>query len=67
MKDLRNNKLGIKEGQRITFYHYDKVYTRKVQEVAIQSFNGLTSYNVNRIGSGSGYDGIDAEDVIEIK
>lgn len=67
--DLLNNKLGIKEGQKITFRHYldNAVYTRKVQSVYVQSFNGLTKYNVNRIGSGTGYTSVDAENVIEVK
>ena len=30
------------------------------------SFNGLTKYNVNKIGSGTGWTGVDAEDVIKI-
>ena len=64
---LRNNQLGIKEGQKITFNHNGSIYTRKVQEVFIQAFNGLTFYNVNRIGSGTGFNSIDAEDVIKIK
>lgn len=66
MTNLLNNGLEIKKGQTITFYHYDNVYTRKVQSVFIQSFNGLTKYNVNRIGSGTGFNSIDAEDVIKI-
>jgi len=67
--DLSNNKLGIKEGQKITFRHYldNSVYTRKVQSVYVQSFNGLTKYNVNRIGSGTGYTSVEPEDVIEAK
>lgn len=65
--NLLNNKLGIKEGQKITFRLYNTVYTRKVQSVYVQSFNGLTSYNVNRIGSGTGYTSVDAEDIIEVK
>ncbi len=65
MTNLLNNGLGIKEGQTITFSHYGNVYTRKVQSVFIQSFNGLTKYNVNRIGSGTGYTSIDSEYVIK--
>jgi hypothetical protein len=66
--DLSNNKLGIKKGQKITFRHYadDLVYTRKVQSVYVQSFNGLTNYNVNKIGSGTGYTSVEPENVIEI-
>lgn len=66
--DLFNNKLGIKKGQRITFRHYDNaVYTRKVQSVYVAPSNGFTVYNVNRIGSGTGYNSIHAENVIEVK
>ena len=67
--DLRNNKLGIKKGQKIKFRHHtdNSIYTRKVQSVYVQSFNGLTIYNVNRIGSGTGYTSVDAENVIEVK
>jgi len=66
--DLSNNKLGVKKGQRITFRHYadDAVYTRKVQSIYV-SFNGFTKYNVNRIGSGTGYTSVEAENVIEVK
>ncbi len=67
MTNLLNNGLGIKEGQTITFYQYGNVYTRKVQSVYVQSFNGLTKYNVNRIGSGTGYTSVESEDVIKIK
>ena len=63
--ELRNNGLGIKEGDKITFKYYGTVYTRKVKEMHIQ-FNGLTNYNVNKIGSGTGWTGVDAEDVIKI-
>jgi len=67
--DLSNNKLAIKEGQKITFRHYrdNKVYTRKVQSVYVQDFNGLTKYNVNRIGSGTGYTSVEPENIIEVK
>ena len=70
--NLLNNKLGIKEGQKITFRHYYDnsvytIYTRKVQSVYVQSFNGLTNYNVNRIGSGTGYTSVEPENVIEVK
>tara|TARA_R110000796_G_scaffold232576_1_gene350988 strand:- start:301 stop:537 length:237 start_codon:yes stop_codon:yes gene_type:complete len=65
MYKLRNNGLKIKEGDKITFDYYGTVYTRKVQTMHI-SFNGLTNYNVNNIGSGTGWTGVDAEDVIKI-
>lgn len=66
--NLLNNKLGIKEGQKITFRHYDNsVYTRKVQSVFVQTFNGLTKYNVNKIGSGTGYTSVEPKAVIEVK
>jgi len=67
--DLRNNKLGIKENQIIKFRHYiddyTSVYTKKVQEVVIQSFNGLTHYNVNQIGCGVGFSQVEPEDIIK--
>ena len=66
MNKLRNNGLGIKEGDKITFEYYGKIYTRKVQTMHI-SFNGLTNYNVNKIGSGTGWTGVDAEDIIKTK
>lgn len=66
MENLRKNGLGIKEGDKITFNYYGTVYTRKVQTMHIQPFNGLTKYNVNKIGSGTGWTGVDAEDVIKI-
>jgi len=65
MYKLRNNKLKIKVGDKITFNYYGTVYTRKVQTMHI-SFNGLTNYNVNKIGCGTGWTGVDAEDVIKI-
>ena len=65
MDNLRNNGLGIKEGDKITFEYYDTIYTKKVQTIYIE-FNGLTKYNVNKIGSGTGCTGIDADEVIKI-
>ena len=69
--NLSNNKLEIKEGQKITFRHYaddyESVYTGKVQSIYVQSFNGLTKYNVNRIGSGTGYTSVEPENIIEVK
>jgi hypothetical protein len=65
MEKLRNNGLGIKEGDKITFDYYGTVYTRKVQTMHIQP-NGLTNYNVNKIGSGTGWTGVDAEEVIKV-
>lgn len=61
------NMLKIKEGQKITFNKYGKNWTRKVQTVFVQSFNGLTFYNVNRVGSGTGWESIEPYEVIEIK
>ena len=65
MENLRNNGLGIKEGDKITFEYYDTIYTKKVQTIYIE-FNGLTKYNVNKIGSGTGWTGVDADEVIKI-
>lgn len=64
MKNTLYNALQIKEGDKITFKLDGTVYTRKVQTIYVQSFNGITIYNVNRIGSGTGFTGVDAEDVI---
>ena len=66
--DYRFDKLKIKEGDYITFkLNFEEVYTRKVQSMHIQSFNGITNYNVNRIGSGSGVTGVDPQWIIDIK
>ena len=67
MTNTLYNALQIKEGDKITFKENDTVYTKKVQTVFVQSFNGITKYNVNRIGSGTGFTGVDAEDVISVK
>ena len=57
----------IKVGQKITFEYYGTVYTKKVKEVIIKG-NGLKNgYNVNPIGSGTQYVGVDHEDVISVK
>lgn len=58
----------IKEGQRITFKRFGTTYTRKVQQVCTQSFNpDYVSFNVNKLGSGTGFTNVDAEDVISVK
>lgn len=67
MTNTLYNALQIKEGDKITFKENDTVYTKKVQTVFVQSFNGITIYNVNRIGSGTGFTGVDANQVINIK
>jgi hypothetical protein len=64
MTNTLYNSLQIKEGDKITFKLYGTVYTRKVQTIYVQSFNGITIYNVNKIGSGTGFTGVDADDVI---
>lgn len=62
----KNNMLKIKEGQKITFNMYGQTWTRKVKQVFVQG-NGLTNYNVNRVGSGTGYESVEPYQVIEIK
>jgi len=62
----------IKQGQRITFKVYTDggnfdVYTRKVQSVYIQKFDGLVKYNVSPIGSGTGHYSVESDCVIEAK
>tara|TARA_R100000388_G_scaffold36596_1_gene28465 strand:+ start:5929 stop:6156 length:228 start_codon:yes stop_codon:yes gene_type:complete len=64
---LRYNGLKIKEGDKITFQYNGAIYTKKVQIVFIQSSNGITVYNVNPIGSGTGWVGIYPEEVLNIK
>ena len=60
------NMLNIKEGQKITFEMYGQIWTRKVQIVFVQG-NGITIYNVNKVGSGTGYQGLYPHQVIENK
>ena len=60
------NMLNIKEGQKITFELNGQTYTRKVQIVYVQG-NGITIYNVNKVGSGTGWEGVEPYQVIEIK
>ena len=60
------NMLNIKEGQKIVFELNGQTYTRKVQIVYVQG-NGITIYNVNKVGSGTGWTGVEPYQVIEIK
>ncbi len=60
------DKTQIKKGQKITFNYFGKVYTRKVQQVVTRKYNNRISYNVNKIGSGLGYDMIDHCDVTKV-
>lgn len=60
-------KTEIKAGQKITFEYLGTIYTKKVQSVYIQSWNGVISYNVNKIGSGTGYTSVEHEEVISVK
>ena len=64
---FKYNELKIKEGDKITFKHNNTIYTKKVQIVFVQSFNGITIYNVNPIGSGTGWLGVSPYEVINIK
>jgi hypothetical protein len=61
MSDLNN----IKEGQRITFNYYGKIYTKKVKDAFSKGYT--KAYNVNAIGSGTQYVCVDQEDVISVK
>lgn len=62
----KHNSLNIKEGQKIVFEQNGQTYTRKVQIVYVQC-NGITIYNVNRVGSGTGWTGVNPSQVIEVK
>ena len=64
---FKYNELKIKEGDKITFEHNHTIYTKKVQIVFVQSCNGITTYNVNPIGSGTGWLGVSPYEVINIK
>ena len=57
----------IKVGQKITFNYYGRIYTKKVKEVVIKGHGLKNGYNVNPIGSGTQYVGVDHEDVISVK
>ena len=57
----------IKEGQKITFNYEGTIYTKKVKEVVTRKYSDRVSYNVNSIGSGTQYVGVDHEDVISVK
>ena len=57
----------IKEGQKISFNYYGNFYTKKVKEVVTAPYHDRISYNVNPIGSGTQYIGVDHEDVISVK
>ncbi len=62
----KHNSLNIKEGQKIVFEENGQIYTRKVQIVYVQC-NGITIYNVNRVGSGTGWTGVEPYQVLEVK
>jgi hypothetical protein len=57
----------IKEGQKITFNYEGTIYTKKVKEVVTRKYSDRVSYNVNSIGSGTQYVGVDHEDIISVK
>lgn len=66
------NLTNIKEGQKITFKVYGDagnftVYTKKVQSIYIQKFDGLIKYNVNSIGSGTAHYSVDIDCIIDVK
>jgi|TARA_Y100000289_G_scaffold63502_1_gene74092 hypothetical protein len=62
------NYRNVKQGQKITFEYYGKVYTRKVQGVYVCGWNeNQYSFLVNRIGSGTGYINIEPIDIISVK
>lgn len=63
MIDYKN----IKKGQKITFKRFGATYTRKIQQVCTQSFNpDYVSFNVNKLGSGTGFTNVDAEHIIKV-
>lgn len=59
----------IKQGDKITFTMYGsaKTFTRKVQDVVTRPYNDIITFNVNKVGSGTGYTGVEAEDILEVK
>jgi hypothetical protein len=58
----------IKEGQKITFKRFGKTYTRKVQQVCTQLFNPeYVSFNVNKLGSGTGFTSVYPQDILSVK
>jgi len=68
-KELKRieNFRNVKEGQRITFEERGKVYTRKVQFVYNCKWNDRYNFGINRIGSGTGYENIEPQNVISVK
>ena len=61
----------IKEGDRITFTVQDSfevlTFTRKVQHVVTRPWNDIITFNVNKVGSGTGYTGVEAENILKVK
>ncbi len=61
------NSVKIKVNQKITFKRNGNIYIKKVKEVVTRLYDHKISYNVNPIGSGTQYVGVDHEDVISVK
>ena len=57
----------IKEGQKITFERNGTTYTRKVQSVVTALYHERISFNVNKVGSGTGWSNVLSEDIISVK
>jgi len=74
MKNFKLTKeqiLNIKEGQKITFNYFGDVYTKKVQCIYEPAWNkgrvDLLKFNVNKIGCGTGWTGVEAFQIIQVK
>lgn len=74
MKLTTEQILNIKEGDKITFTMYGSIgtFTRKVQGVVKNRFADevrvdLMSFNVNKVGSGTGYTNVHPTQILEIK
>jgi hypothetical protein len=74
MKLTTEQILNIKEGDKITFTIYGSagIYTRKVQAVLKNRFADtvrvdLMSFNVNKVGSGTGYTNVHPTQILEVK
>ncbi len=69
MKLTRKQIENIKQGDKITFTMYGstKTFTRKVQDVVTRPYNDIITFNVNKVGSGTGYTGVEVEDILEVK
>jgi len=74
MKLTTEQILNIKEGDRITFTMYGsiKTFTKKVQGVVTNPFvdtvrTDLMSFNVIKVGNGTGYTNVHPEQILKVK